>query len=285
MIVFLTLESFSRPLPYSSFKDKHKTKVISEYTKYHYDSVKVTSNYKFDNAAVAATQAHVLILYPVFTNTDLNNIVKEAILAPFKVKHQFNDTAAKAHPALSNMDAINNTASDYQGLAANFLKQFETQAPQEELRAYWYADIEVRVETDQSDYIALRCKKDYFTGGLHDLYGNTYLNYDVHDHKVFSLVSQLKGGKLSQLKAIAERVFRENESLTSTQELDGYFFENGKFQLPDNFTITAKGLSFLYDYYEIKPFAAGTTALVIPFAALKELVLPNSVLGRRIAKR
>ncbi len=109
-------------------------------------------------------------------------------------------------------------------------------------------------------------------------------NYDVRNRNVFTLASQLKPGMLNQLKAIAERIFRKNEGLTSTQDLDGYFFENGKFDLTDNFTITAKGLMFMYDYYEIKPFAAGTTNLVIPFNDLKDLVIPGTVLARQMQK-
>jgi Protein of unknown function (DUF3298) len=252
---------------------------------YHIDSVKVTSGYKFDHPAPAASQAYVRIVYPNFQDNKLNSIIKSAVLSPLQVKYQFQNAVSAQHPALSNMDAINNGAADYREMGINFLHQFEAQAPQEDLNAYWYADIHVKVLTEKQDYTAVLCEKDYFTGGQHDLYDHIYLNYDNDNHQLITLNSQLKPGTQNQLKVIAGRIFRTNEGLTPEQELDGYFFEDEKFDLPVNFTITNKGLLFFYDYYEIKPFAAGITKLLIPFAALKDIVLPGSILARQMKGR
>jgi hypothetical protein len=252
---------------------------------YQYDSVKVTSSYKFDHAASAASQSYARIVYPVFQDNKINNILKSVVLSPLKVKYRFQNALAAEHPALSNMDAINNGATEYQKMAANFLQQFEIAAPEEDLKAYWYADIHVKVLTEKQGYTAILCEKDYFTGGLHDVYDHIYLNYDNRNHQLITLISQLKPNKQDQLKVIAERIFRANEALTPAEDLDGYFFENEKFDLPDNFTITNNGLVFFYDYDEIKPFAAATTQLVIPFTQLKDIVLPGSILANQMDKR
>jgi hypothetical protein len=277
IVLSLGLLSFNSDV--NSYKAISSSKLFPALVSYHYDSVKVTSTYKFDHAAAAATEAYARVVYPVFQNNYLNNLIKTAVLSPVKVKYQFKNAFNTEHPALSNLDAINKEAADYRDLGNNFLRQFEAQAPQEDLKAYWYSDIEVKVLTAKQDYIALLCKKDYFTGGMHDLYDNTYLNYDVRAGRVFDLASQLRPGEINQLTTIAEGIFRKNESLAPAQDLEAYFFKDQKFSLPSNFTITGKGLIFFYDYYEIKPFAAGTTQLVIPFARLKGLILPNSILA------
>jgi hypothetical protein len=120
---------------------------------------------------------------------------------------------------------------------------------------------------------------------MHDLYDHQFLNYDKLTHRLISLESQFKANKQGQLREIAERIFRKNEHLSPTDKLDGYFFENNKFGLPVSFTITDKGLMFFYEYYEIKPFAAGTTQLVIPFTELKGLVLPGSILAGQMNRQ
>lgn len=249
---------------------------------YHYDSVKVTSNFQYEHPVSVNKQAFARIVYPVFQDSKLNAIVKNTVLSPLKVKYQFQNSLNTDHPALSDMKSINNGAAEYQELAANFLREFEIAAPDEYLKAYWYADINVKVLVDRKDYISVLCMKDYFSGGFHDLYDHVYLNYDNQNHQLITLQSQLKPGKLAQLRSIAERIFRKSEGLSPTQSLDGYFFENDQFDLPSNFTITDEGLMFFYDYHEIKPFAAGTTQLVIPFADLKGVVLPGSILARQI---
>jgi hypothetical protein len=36
----------------------------------------------------------------------------------------------------------------------------------------------------------------------------------------------------------------------------------------------------LYNPYEIKPYVAGTTKLVIPYTEIKDLIKPNSIIYR-----
>lgn len=258
---------------------------LADLPAYRYDSLMVTSSEKFDHPAPAADKAYVRIVYPVFEDDNLNNLIKTAVLAPLTVKHEFKNAFITEHPALSNVAAMNNSATGYHELADSFLQKFECQAPEESLNAYWYANIKIDVIADSEDYTAAICSKDYFTGGLHDLYDHIYLNYDNRNHQLITLASQLKPGCQDQLKTIAERLFRKNEGLTPAQQLDGYFFQDGKFDLPANFTFTDKGLLFFYDYYEIKPFAAGTTKLVVPYYQLKDMVLPGSVLASQMGRR
>lgn len=278
----LALESFLSLQPATSSK-KHLSTVETPISSrhpfaYHYDSVKLISPFKYEHPLSENKQAYARIVYPVFPDNKLNSMVANAVLSPLKVKYQFKNLLAAERPALSNMEAINNSASAYREFASNFLRQFETEAPGEQLKAYWHADIHVRVLLESPDFTAVVCEKDYFTGGLHDLYDHQFINYDKRTHRLITLESQLKPNTQGQLKSIAERIFRKDEHLSSADELEGYFFENNKFDLPANFTITDKGLLFFYEYYEIKPFAAGTTQLVIPFTELKGLVLPGSIL-------
>nr|WP_307866763.1 RsiV family protein [Pedobacter sp. ASV19] len=98
-------------------------------------------------------------------------------------------------------------------------------------------------------------------------------------YKRQTLDSLIKPGSLSALTATAEKIFRKNEKLTPKQSLaDNYFFEKNTFSLPRNFTITGQGLKFLYNPYEIKPYAAGTTDLLVPFEQIKDILKHNPVL-------
>jgi hypothetical protein len=292
MFIFLaaagiSLKSSSMVLPADSSK-MHLSHIdyglpAARVLPYHYDSLRLTSPFHFEHPVSVTKQAYARIVYPVFEDDKLNSVVKGAVLSPLKVKYQFQNSLNAEHPAMSNMDAVNNGAAEFRELAANFLGQFETEAPDVYLKAYWYADIQVKVIRKTRDFTAVECEKDHFTGGFHDLYDYQFLNYDNRSRQPLTLESQLKPNKLDQLKSIAERIIRKNEGLTPSAELDGYFFENDKFDLPANFTITDQGLMFSYGYNEIKPFAAGTTKLTIPFADLKSLVLPGSVLALQMS--
>lgn len=289
ILILLTAGLTTGPVKQATVSQKNHEKTILDdslrnrlQAGYHYDSVKVVSNYKFDQPKSASTKAFARVSYPVFTDNNLNNLIRTSVLAPLKVKYEFQNTLVAEHPALSDMDAVNTAAVDYRELAANFIRQFEMEAPNLELKAYWYADIKVKVLYENSSYVSLVCTKDYFTGGSHDLYDHLYLNYDKRKHGLITLESLLKSGKVEKLRAIAEKIFRQNEGLNADDVLDGYFFKNNRFDLPGNFALTAKGLLFFYDYYEIKPFAAGTTQLIIPYTKISDLVQPGSVLAGQL---
>jgi hypothetical protein len=164
----LSLESFSAQQSlYNSTKkiSPRESRIpVNPPLAYHYDSVKVISAFKYDHPVSENKQAYARIVYPVFKDTKLNNIVKSAVLSPLKVKHQFQNSLTAEHPALSNMDAVNNSAAEYHELASNFLRQFETQAPYEHLKAYWYADIQVKILLTRQDYTAVVCEKIILQG-------------------------------------------------------------------------------------------------------------------------
>jgi len=64
--------------------------------------------------------------------------------------------------------------------------------------------------------------------------------------------------------------------------IKNHFFKGDKFALNDNYLITPLGIRFLYNPYEIKPYAAGTTDLFIPYDKIKSLLRPNTVITQYI---
>ena len=58
--------------------------------------------------------------------------------------------------------------------------------------------------------------------------------------------------------------------------------KDNQFALNNNFLITPLGLRFLYNQYEIKPYSAGQTVLFIPYAKIKSLLLPHTVVSQYI---
>lgn len=120
-----------------------------------------------------------------------------------------------------------------------------------------------------------------FTGGAHGNYGTTYYNFDAITGQVIDLTNILVDDYEITLKAIAEPIFKKNylEAGRTNYSEAGFYFENDVFKLTDNFAITKEGLKFLYNPYEVAPYALGQQEIIIPYAALKKLVKPTSVLA------
>jgi hypothetical protein len=120
-----------------------------------------------------------------------------------------------------------------------------------------------------------------YQGGAHGASATFFINWDTKANKDIALDDLFETGYQDKLKSIAEAIFRKDEKLSDTASLaNDYFFKDNKFALNDNFSITPTGLKFIYNQYEIKPYAAGITTLVIPYSQIKSLLQPNTVVTK-----
>ncbi|MCB0300152.1 MAG: DUF3298 domain-containing protein, partial [Calditrichaeota bacterium] len=57
-----------------------------------------------------------------------------------------------------------------------------------------------------------------------------------------------------------------------------FFFENNRFELNDNFRIGDNGLEFLFNPYEIAPYAFGAMTLELPYSEIGDLLSKSEYL-------
>jgi hypothetical protein len=144
-------------------------------------------------------------------------------------------------------------------------------------------DAHIKVIRQDSSLTTLETGGYVFKGGAHPLSYTGFINWDTKTNKSITLTDLIDRNNLEKFNRIAEGIFRKNEKLTDTASLaNDYFFKDNKFALSDNFAITPTGLKFLYNQYEIKPYAAGITTLVIPYSQIKNLLRPNTVITQYI---
>lgn len=137
----------------------------------------------------------------------------------------------------------------------------------------WYRKIECLITMNTPLFFSMKNKLSEYTGGAH---GNNYVfwsNFDILKAEKIELNDILAKNKQEELTKIAERYFREADSIQDTTSLDSsYFFEDGKFKLNDNFGFTDNHLVFYYNEYEIKPYSEGTTEIRIPYQKIHGLL-------------
>lgn len=230
--------------------------------KYSYDSVKVVSKHVVSGEERFSDTTKAVITFPKFQEADLNKLVEDRVCR--------------------NASTPDRTFKTYQELANNFVRGFDDYLSYNEDNIQtWFLDVNVDVILQNQALLALKFTQADYMGGAHPNSSFNYLNYDLQAKAVLTLDSILKPNTFSKLEAVAEQIFRKNEGLTPTQSLaDAYFFDKDVFHLNANFTLTNSGIEFLYNPYEIKPYVAGTTKLVIPYTAIKDLIKPNSIIYR-----
>lgn len=226
---------------------------------FKYDSVKVYSNHTIVNENTKDTTKAVLT-YPVFLDSVVNQFVEQKMMNFANEGEHYNTYEDFGNAFVKNYD--------------NFAKE------NKDYSQTWFMDGKIEVVAQQSDYLSALITFVNYEGGAHPNSTFTYLNYDPTNHKEITLDELINPESMPTLTAVAEKIFRKNEKLSTTESLkDKYFFENDQFNLNQNFTITNEGLKFLYNPYEIKAYVYGTTELLIPFAELKDIAKPNSLLN------
>ena len=202
------------------------------------------------------------------------------ILYPlFKTEAALNDTILQRITALSIVNK--NADTVLKQFAGQFLKAYYKDKGSISRHIYYQMQQSVKVIRQDSAITTLQLSSYRFTGGAHGMSMTTFINWSPRSHTNIYLKDILINGYAQPLTRIAEKIFRQQEHLADTASLkNNYFFKDNKFSLNNNFLITPTGLRFLYNQYEIKPYAAGQTELVIPYAQIKPLLRPNTVISQ-----
>ncbi len=227
---------------------------------YKFDSIKVYSKIQTSKTKQPADTAKAVIVYPVFKDQDVNKFLEDRVIGLAGKQEHY---------------------KTYKELATGFIKEFDTfKSTAAQSEAAWFEDMNLKVITNYPNYLAVLYTYVDYKGGAHPNTLFTYFNYNPKTKQTITLDSLIKADGMPKLRAVAEKIFRKNEKLSANASLsEGYFFANGVFSLAETFTVTKEGLKFLYNPYEIKAYAAGTTTLIVPFTEIKDILKPGSILN------
>jgi hypothetical protein len=205
--------------------------------------------------------ASVRLRYPEITETPyvdaqggLNAFILQALLVP---------RSEEDHP------------EDVEDLAEGFFSEYrKIKQDMPDYSTGWSLERNITVVYNAPQILSLEMSEVTFTGGAHPNSTTNYVSLDVSTGMMLALSDIIMDDHMKALNEIAEGEFRRIKEIPAGQGLDqaGFWFEDGKFDLNDNFAITDEGLVFYFNNYEIASYADGPTRLLIPYEELKPLI-------------
>jgi hypothetical protein len=161
--------------------------------------------------------------------------------------------------------------SFFEGCAEAFEKECLSYQ-NEDYFALWWAELAI-FTIDRSEYTSVGMTDYTFMGGAHPNSFTVYYSYDKRTGNRLTKSDFISD--INALTEIAEPLFRELHGLESDQDLEeaGFWFENNKFALNENFYFEDTEMVFYFNSYEITAYAAGPTELRIPVSEIKHLFL------------
>lgn len=206
------------------------------------------------------------VQYPVIfdgpvdsVKTKLNNVIEKVQFKTFRNGKQYK--------------SLDSAADDIIQSFKNFKKRFPKSANK------WYVSKEMSIDFNKYSIVCLKATETSFLGGAHPNTVTNYFNFDLRNGRRIFLDDIIKKNSLVHLTKIAERVFKVNHNMKrgETYKQAGFWFEDNKFSLPQNFAIEKSGLLFYYNDYEIAPYYYGPTKVLVPYKKIKDLINKNGV--------
>ena len=134
-------------------------------------------------------------------------------------------------------------------------------------------DLKCRMIYNANDIITFRADVYEYTGGAHGLSNSFLFNFDVKNGqriRLNDIFTKNYEEKLDEM--LIQQLLKDNE-VSDIKELEelGYFVTSPIFPT-DNFYFDDKNIIFLYNPYEIAPYAMGSTEIKLPIKELTFLM-------------
>jgi hypothetical protein len=141
----------------------------------------------------------------------------------------------------------------------------------------WDETITLDIEYQSARVLSLSCARIEYTGGAHGQESTSFANFRPPTGEPIRLTDIFKEGFAAPLNAVGERRFREMNGLSpqdSLKEAD-FNFPNNLFQLNQNFSIGAHGLTYYFQLHEITSDNSDYK-LLLPYEDLQKLLRPDA---------
>ena len=183
---------------------------------------------------------------------------------------------------LFSQDILGGTESiDFETIMEGFIQDYESFKEEfPDAAQSWTVERTGEVKLNKANIFSIDYTEYAFTGGAHPNTFVSFKNFNLTNGEEITFDELFTLEKQHELTKIAEQEFRKLKQLGPNDDLGsaGFWFENDKFILNDNFLITENSLKFYYNNYEITAYAFGPTELVIPYTKLKKVIDEKSIL-------
>ena len=238
-------------------------------------------NGKVDDAKVGAT-SNTKVEQPSFIIDSVQ--VHDSVLLNKILTADFSSTVL-VFPSLSNKKLLDSIyAHEKFNLSSYDKKELQSVLEQKKLEYFedtreslkdytpdfeqsWNSNSTMKVFSNQNSILTIRYNGDGYSGGAHGYYYEHYKNFNLKTNKTYQL-----NDVFSTINAKTwEPVLFKNYLRDYDEDL---LFEK-EIPLNSNFYFDENNITFVYNQYEIGPYAAGVFYIKIPLAEISEYLNPQ----------
>ena len=145
-------------------------------------------------------------------------------------------------------------------------ERYEPDSEYKDMYQYYYSVEANQMENDRDDVLSYSEQTDTYLGGAHGSHYVRYYNFDLATGKLLNIQNIVPAEKeMLVLMAMQEKLCSDWEAkdLADLQEKTGITML-GDLYLTNNFLLQGDSITFLFNQYEIAPYAAGLISITVP---------------------
>ena len=214
-------------------------------------------------------QVHLKMLQATAENGDRAQIVNEALMSRLLNKSGERDLQIAAEKF----------ADDYTTSYKNTMLPLYNQDRADTTKKAWYEYhyvIEASTQQGTANTLTYLATIDYYEGGAHGINQLITFNFDIATGKQIMLADIFAPGYESQLKNTLLKALKSKTGLNTMDELKdaGYLYSMDIFP-SENFILNDETITFVYNPYEIAPYAVGSIELIITYSEVSQILSPS----------
>ena len=189
----------------------------------------------------------------------------------------FGDQYASLSPRAAVDTYIRDMSSEY-----TIQDQYSQEMSEEDLYEL-KSDLRLSTKVDYIDSLVISVRKDlaeYYAGAVHGNYGTGFYNIDHRTKTLLRESDYFVEDYAAQLTKILQRRLLIGYKVKTLEELEEKEGISAADITPnDNCSIGPKGLTYIYNPYEIAPYALGQITIFVPYEDLQPILRSGSILS------
>ena len=125
-----------------------------------------------------------------------------------------------------------------------------------------------------------------YMGGAHGNSSRLLYNFDLTNSHIITEADLFTGNYTKSLtQLIKQQIVEDNAEMESVAVLNDFYFFEDQIKPNNNFYVTAEGIVYVYNPYDIAPYSTGQTVVLLTFDKLKPILKPGNPLAYMLERK
>ena len=143
----------------------------------------------------------------------------------------------------------------------------------------FYDSRKTKIDSIIGNFMIVSTASYSFLGGAHGAYFIKYTTIDINAGETIAEDKLYNKGYKNKLAELIQKKIKERNNSTNTDDQISLLVKLKEIQPNDNFYLSDKGITYVYNQYEIAPYVQGVVEIFLPYVEVLPLIKDKYLLS------